>query len=75
MRKANTRRCNVIRRKWPIWMALFAWAFAMTAMPIACERRGPGERAGRDLDRATEGAGEAIQDLGEEIEDIGRGRR
>jgi hypothetical protein len=55
-----------------------AWKLAalMIAVPslalMGCEREGPAERAGRDIDRAGERTGEAIEDLGEEIQDASR---
>jgi hypothetical protein len=62
------------RKSW-IWSVLVVWVLAATALPVGCERRGPAERAGRDIDRGMEDAGDAIQDLGRDIEDAGRGRR
>jgi hypothetical protein len=36
---------------------------------VACEREGPAERAGKDIDRAAKDAGKAVERAGEKIQD------
>jgi predicted small secreted protein len=49
-----------------ILIAALALALPMLA---ACDDPGPAEEAGRTIDDAAEGAGEAMEEAGEEIED------
>lgn len=39
---------------------------------VACEREGPGERAGKKIDNATKQTGEAVKDAGKKIENAGK---
>jgi hypothetical protein len=41
-------------------------------MTVACEREGPAERAGKDVDRAAKDTGRAIERAGENIQDAAR---
>lgn len=45
--------------------SLMACAALLTVMLSACEREGPAERAGEEIDRTTEQAGEAMEKAGE----------
>lgn len=49
-----------------------AIALLMTFMAgglIACDNKGPAEKAGESIDESAESAGESMEDLGENIED------
>ena len=35
----------------------------------ACERKGPAERAGEQIDKAVEGAGDKVEQAGEKVEE------
>lgn len=37
--------------------------------PMACEREGPAERTGEQLDEAAEQTGERLEEAGEEVEE------
>ena len=41
----------------------------MTLMLGACEREGPAERAGEEIDESAERAGDRIEDAGDRLED------
>ena len=42
----------------------------------ACQKKeGPAERAGKDIDKATEKAGQQIQKAGENIQDAAKGNK
>lgn len=41
----------------------------------ACERQGPAEKAGREIDRAAQQAGKAIEQAGEDVQDAAKGRK
>ena len=38
----------------------------------ACEKEGPAERAGKDVDRAMDKAGDKVKEAGDRIKDVGR---
>lgn len=40
-------------------------AFGLTA----CEKEGPAERAGKQVDKAVDGAGDAVKDAGDKVKD------
>jgi len=51
-------------------------AVAMSALLIAlsgCQKEGPAERAGKEVDTATEKVGQQIQKAGQNIEDTAKG--
>src|SRR5437016_6297628 len=50
---------------------LFSIASLFTAglILVACEREGPAERAGKDVDRATKDAGKAVEDAGKKMQE------
>jgi hypothetical protein len=35
----------------------------------ACEKEGPAERAGKEVDKAVDGAGDAVKDAGDKVKD------
>jgi hypothetical protein len=35
----------------------------------ACEKEGPAERAGKQVDKAVDGAGDAVKDAGDKVKD------
>lgn len=41
----------------------------------ACEREGPGERAGKALDKAVQDTGKKIEETGEKIQDAAKDAR
>lgn len=41
----------------------------------ACQKEGPAEHAGRELDHAVDNAGQQIEKAGEKIQDTARGDR
>ena len=41
----------------------------LALLSTACEREGPAERAGKDLDRAAADVGQTLERVGEDIED------
>jgi len=49
---------------------IFMAGLLVASLPVisACHNEGPAERAGKQVDRATERTGEAIQDTGRAIE-------
>jgi hypothetical protein len=40
----------------------------------ACEKEGPAEKAGRELDRAVDKAGKSIEKAGERVRDAAKGK-
>jgi predicted small secreted protein len=55
----------------------FGAALLMSGLLVVlsgCQKQeGPAERAGKDIDKATEQAGEKIEQLGEKIQDTAKG--
>ena len=47
--------------------------FALLALLAACQKEGPAERAGRNIDQATDKAGRSIERAGEKVRDAARG--
>ena len=39
----------------------------------ACQKEGPAEQAGKELDQATEKVGEQIEEVGDDIQDAAKG--
>ena len=52
-------------------VVLFSILIAGT-MTVACEREGPAERAGKNLDHAAKDTGKAIERAGENIQDAAK---
>jgi hypothetical protein len=50
------------------WFVVAALALALPAL-AACDDPGPAEEAGRTVDDAAAGAGEALEDAGEEVQE------
>jgi hypothetical protein len=50
------------------WFLITALALALPAL-AACDDPGPAEEAGRTVDDAAAGAGEALEDAGEEVQE------
>lgn len=48
--------------------AVASAAIALLALP-ACEREGPAERAGEQIDRGVEKAGESLERAGDRVQD------
>jgi len=44
-------------------------AMAMMLTLSACEKEGPAERAGEEIDQGMERAGDAVEDAADEVED------
>jgi hypothetical protein len=53
---------------------LVALSLAFLAL-AGCEREGPAERAGKQIDSATERAGEKVERAGEKVQDAARDAR
>lgn len=49
-------------------------AVALVAV-VACEREGPAEKAGGEIDRAAQQAGKAIEQAGEDVRDAAKDRK
>jgi hypothetical protein len=49
--------------------AIVLAAAASSAIVAGCEREGPAERAGKDIDRAAKDAGKAVEDAGKRIQE------
>ena len=54
-----------------IAIALAASSYLVLSVS-ACEREGPGERAGKEVDKAVESAGKKIEAAGEKIQEVAR---
>jgi hypothetical protein len=53
-----------------------AAVFAMLMAVSACQKpEGPAERAGKDLDKAVDRAGQKIETMGENIQDTAKGNK
>jgi hypothetical protein len=52
--------------------AIIAAAAASSAIVAGCEREGPAERAGKDIDKAAKDAGKAVEDAGKRIQEKSR---
>jgi hypothetical protein len=46
-----------------------AAGLASSALMAGCEKKGPAEKAGENIDRAARDTGEAVKDAGEKIKD------
>jgi predicted small secreted protein len=55
-----------------LWTALAGAMVLAGAALSGCEREGPAERAGKDIDRATKDTGRAIERAGEDIQDAAK---
>ena len=53
----------------------FATVFLVAALPGCQKPEGPGERAGKEFDKAIDNAGKQIEKAGENIQDKARGDR
>jgi hypothetical protein len=62
----NTSLSNFARRA-VLAVAILVAAAASSAIVAGCEREGPAERAGKDVDRAARKTGDALKDAGNEI--------
>ena len=64
---------SITRRARPLTAALLAAAFAVGATSlVACERKGPAEKAGEKIDHAIEDARDAVDPPKGPIEKLGR---
>jgi hypothetical protein len=54
-----------------IAIALIASSFLIMSL-TACEKEGPGERAGKQLDKAVETTGKKIEAAGEKIQEVAK---
>ena len=58
------------RRSFPMVIGFTFVSLVVAALLlVACEREGPAERAGKDIDRAAKDAGKAVERAGEKIQD------
>ena len=48
---------------------------ALAASLAACNREGPAEKAGRQVDRAAQKAGDSLRDAGDKIRDAADGKK
>jgi hypothetical protein len=56
-------------------VALVSVGFGLLVMTSSCHKEGPAEKAGKDIDKATENAGDAMKNagksMGQKMEDAG----
>jgi hypothetical protein len=50
-------------------VAVIGAALAAAFTLAACEHEGPAERAGKQVDKAVDGAGDAVKDAGDKVKD------
>jgi predicted small lipoprotein YifL len=50
-------------------------AAALAASLASCQREGPAEKAGRQVDRAAQKAGDSLRDAGDKIRDAANGKK
>ena len=48
---------------------------AAAALLAACEREGPAEKAGRQLDRTAQKAGDSLREAGDKVRDAVNGKK
>lgn len=48
---------------------------AMLVTLSACEKEGPGERAGKQADKAMDSVGKSVEKAGENIQDAAKGKK
>jgi hypothetical protein len=60
------------RKAFVVLVVTIAATVASSALIAGCEKKGPAEKAGEDIDKATKKTGEAVKDAGEKIKDAGR---
>lgn len=55
-------------------MRAFYLALVVLALTAACEREGPAEKAGRELDQAVDKAGRNVEKAGRNMQDAAKGK-
>jgi predicted small lipoprotein YifL len=66
-----TRRYEMMKRRATVSAALVM--SALLAMLAGCEREGPAEHAGKQVDKAVDKAGQQIEKAGDRIQDAAKG--